>query len=149
MFSELILTLHNLVRWVVIILGIVAAALAFAGWLNKRSWTERVRRIGSFFAMSVDIQILLGLLLYFIGPLKIAGALQDFGAAMGVSDLRFYALEHPLLMVLGVVFAHLGNALPRKVDDPQAKYKRAAVFFGLAVVLILIGTPWARRLLPF
>ena len=139
----IILTLHNIVRWAVIILGIVAAALALAGWLNRRPWSEQMRKFSSYFAMSMDIQILFGLILYFISPNNMA-ALQNFGAVMSNSAQRFYAIEHPLMMVLAVVFAHLGSVLPRKVDDPRKKYLRAAIFIGLAVVLVLSAIPWDR-----
>jgi len=47
-----------------------------------------------------------------------------------------------------VIFAHLGSALPKKVEDSQSKYKRAALWFGLALLLILAGIPWGRPLLP-
>ncbi len=143
-----VLILHNLVRWVVIILGAVAFGMALSGWLGKRPWSERNRKLGAFFGMAVDIQLLLGLVLYFISPLM-RTALQNFGGAMSSGDLRFFALEHPLSMVLGIVFAHLGSVLPRKVDDPQAKFKRAAIFFGLALLFILFATPWSRPLLRF
>ncbi|MFM8322045.1 MAG: hypothetical protein ACKOC5_14125 [Chloroflexota bacterium] len=143
-----ILATHNLVRWAAIILGIVAFGLALASWLGTRPWSEQNRKFGSFFGIAVDIQLLLGLLLYFTSPL-VMGALQNLGAAMGNAGQRFFAVEHPTFMVLGVVFAHLGTALPRRQSDPKKKAMRAALFIGLAVLFILAGTPWDRRLLPF
>jgi hypothetical protein len=145
---DILLTLHNWVRWVVIILGAVAFGLALAGWLGKRPWSDQNRKWGTFFGIAVDIQLLLGLLLYFVSPL-VRTALQNLGSAGGSRDLSFFALEHPISMLLAVVFAHLGSALPRRVEDSQAKFKRAAIFFGLALLFILFATPWARPLLRF
>ena len=145
----IILGLHNLVRWVALILAIVATVEAFLGWFGKRQWSERDRKIGSFFGMAMDIQLLLGLILYFVYSPITRQALADFGAAMGVRDLRFFGIEHVFYMVLAVVFAHLGSILARKAPESKAKFQRAAIFFGLSLLLMLLGMPWTRSLIPF
>ena len=144
----ILLGAHNIIRWAALILGIVAAVTAFLGWFGKREWTERERKLGSFFAISMDIQLLLGLLLYFVFSPIIRSAFQDFGAAMGISDIRFFAVEHASVMLLAVIFAHLGSILPRKASDSKGKYKRAAIFITLAVLFLLAGMPWMRPLFP-
>ena len=144
----IILAAHNIVRWIALILAIVATVGAFSGWFGKRQWSERDRKIGSFFGIAMDIQLLLGLILYFgYSPLT-RTALADFGAAMGVKDLRFFAIEHVFYMVLALIFAHLGSVLARRAPDSKAKFQRAAIFFGLALLLMLLGIPWARPLIP-
>ena len=110
----LVLSLHNIVRWVVLILGIIVFIRALIGWIGNRDWTERDRKLGSFFTISIDIQLLLGLALFvFFSPLT-RSAFQDFGAAMKVADLRFFTLEHTFYMVLAIVFAHIGNGMTKK-----------------------------------
>lgn len=142
------LALHNITRWVALILAIVATVTAFLGWFGKRQWSARDRKIGSFFGIAMDIQLLLGLILYFVYSPLTRTALADFGAAMGVQDLRFYAIEHAFYMILAVVFAHLGSILARRAPDSKAKFLRAAIFFGLSLLLILLGIPWSRPLFP-
>jgi len=142
------LATHNIIRWVALILIIVAVVRAYLGWFGKREWTQRDRKIGSYTAMAFDIQLLLGLILYFVYSPLVKTALQDFGAAMQVADLRFFAVEHAVYMVLAVVFAHLGSILPRKAEYSEGKHKRAAVFFTLALLVVLLGMPWLRPLLP-
>jgi hypothetical protein len=67
---------------------------------------------------------------------------------MGNADLRFYGLEHALYMLLAVVAAHLGSILPRRAATSRAKFTRAAIFFVLALLLLLLGMPWSRPFLP-
>jgi hypothetical protein len=55
---------HSYVRWAVVILGALLLVQALIGWLGKRPWDASVGRLGSFFSISMDIQLLLGLLLY-------------------------------------------------------------------------------------
>jgi hypothetical protein len=143
-----VLDVHNIIRWVALVLGIVVAVIAFLGWFGKKDWSERDRKWGMYFTSAMDLQLLLGLLLYFfLSPLT-KQAFQNFSAAMSNSGLSFFAIEHPLAMILAVVFAHLGSALSKKAPDSVGKYKRAALWYTLSVLLLIIGMPWFRPLLP-
>ncbi|HWQ83587.1 MAG TPA: hypothetical protein VN363_03420 [Anaerolineales bacterium] len=145
-----VLAIHNIVRWVIVILGVLAVLRAFIGWLGKQAWIPADRKIGSFIAMALDIQVLLGLILYiFFSPFGLqAFRNSNFSSIMGQREISFFAIEHPLIMILAVVFAHLGVSQPRKAEKPNKKHRLAAIWFGLALVLILLGMPWARPLFP-
>ena len=145
---EIVLAIHNILRWVALILLIVTTAFAFIGWLGKREWTERDRKFGVYTTIALDTQLLLGLILYFFLSPITKTALQDFGAAMGVADLRFFGLEHAIYMVLAVILAHVGSALAKKATESRAKFVRLAIFYGLALLLVLLGIPWGRPLIP-
>jgi uncharacterized membrane protein YozB (DUF420 family) len=143
-----VLAIHNVVRWIVLILILVALVRAYWGWLGKREWSETDRKVGSFLGMAIDTQLLLGLILYiFLSPIT-RTAFQNFGAAMQVPNVRFFAIEHIFYMLLAVVFVHVGAVLSRRAVDSVAKHKRAALWFSLAFVVILVGMPWTRPLLP-
>jgi hypothetical protein len=145
-----VVAVHNILRWVVVIAGLVVVVRSFWGWFGKKDWTDTERKIGLIFTSSVDLQLLIGVLLYFVYSNWALKAILDRGMAfvMGESEYRFFAIEHAFFMILAVVFAHLGSALPKKVDDPQSKFKRAAIWYFLALILILAGIPWGRPLLP-
>jgi hypothetical protein len=145
----LTLSLHNLLRWIVLILGIVAAVRAWIGWLGKKEWTETDRKLGSFFGIAFDTQLLLGLLLYFVfgSPWTAAILSGDFSTAMQVTEMRFFSVEHTFMMILALVFAHLGSMLAKKAQEATAKYRAAAIWFTLALLLILAAIPWFRPLI--
>ena len=142
--------LHNIIRWIVVILGVLVVVRSAWGWFGKKEWTATERKLGLSFTSAVDIQLLLGVLLYFVFSDWALKAILEKGMAevMGQSQYRFFAIEHAFFMILAMIFAHLGSALPKKVDDPQAKFKRATLWFGLALLLIVAGTPWGRPLFP-
>jgi len=144
----IILAAHNILRWVVMILLIITIVRAYLGWFGKRKWTERDRKFGVFTGVALDVQFLLGLLLYFFFSPLTRTALQNFGQAMQVADVRFFALEHVLYMILAVVFAHLASVFARKAVKPEGKHKLAAIWFSLAFLMIIMGMPWMRPLLP-
>ena len=101
-----------------------------------------------FFTSSIDLQMLLGLILYFFLSSITREALRNFGAAIANPDLRFFSLEHLLYMLAAVVLAHIGSARSRRAEDPVAKHRQAAIFYTLSVIAILLGMPWFRPLLP-
>lgn len=145
-----VLALHNIFRWVVLLLAVLVLYRAISGWLLKRSWQNADRTAGLFFSISIDIQLLLGLILYLgLSPFALKGMLaQGVAFVMGNSEYRFYAVEHIFFMGLAVVFAHLGSILPKRVHDPIKKHQRAAIWFSFAIVLIVFGIPWGRPFFP-
>jgi uncharacterized membrane protein YozB (DUF420 family) len=142
------LAVHNIFRWIVIILLFLALIRAYWGWFGKREWTSTDRKVGTFYSISIDVQLLLGLILYFLLSPITRTAISDFGAAMSSADLRFFALEHILYMVLALIFAHIGVAAARRVNEDVSKHRRAAIWFSLSLIVILLGMPWFRPLLP-
>lgn len=147
----LTLSLHNILRWVALILGVIALLRAYMGWFGGRPWTETDRKAGTFFGIALDIQFLLGLILYiFLSPLT-REAFSNFGAAMANADLRFYALEHAFYMFLALVFVHMGSVLARRQVEDGKKHRTGAIFYTLAFLVILLAMPWSRPLfrLPF
>ena len=138
----LTLALHSLLRWVVLAVGLMAVVRAVAGLRGRRQWTPADDRAGQLFVSALDLQLLLGLALYFILSPITDNVFQDFGGAMGNAVLRFWAVEHVFGMVIGVALAHVGRVRVRKTADAARRHKLAAIFFGLALVAILAAIPW-------
>jgi cytochrome c biogenesis factor len=145
----LFLAVHNILRWVVVILAVLALVRAYRGWLGGREWTPADRKTGSFFAISMDIQLLLGLILYFLlSPLTRPVLEGQMGLVMGNPEMRFFGVEHIFYMILGVVFVHAGTILSRRANDPFNKHRRAAIFFTLVALTLVVGIPWWRPYFP-
>jgi len=138
----LVLILHSLIRWFVLLAGIVTVVRAITGWRTGRPWTLADDRAGARFMMAFDLQMLLGLLLYFLLSPITRAAMQDFGGAMANSALRFWAVEHLFGMLVAMVLAHVGRARVRRVSSDSRKHKVAAIFFTLALLTILASIPW-------
>lgn len=143
----IVLSLHNITRWLVLIFGILAVVRAFAGWLGKRENGPASRRAGMLFASMMDIQLLLGLILYFaLSPITLS-AFRDFGAAMQVADTRYFAVEHLTIMLLAVILIHVGSAVAKKAKSVVAEQRTRAIYYTLALLLVIGGIPWYRPLL--
>ncbi len=143
MYTGLLHT-HNLFRWLILIVALIAIISAFIGWFGKKEWKKRDRILGLLFTIFADIQLLVGIILYaFVSPITKA-AFNDFGAAMKNADLRFYAVEHLIMMVIALVLIHIGKTKSKKAATPVKQHKAAAIFYTLALVVILAAIPWGR-----
>lgn len=138
----IVLTLHSLLRWAVLITGILAASRGITGWRARRPWTLADERAGFWFTLTLDLQFLLGLLLYAVlSPLTWA-AFHDFGGAMRDTVLRFWAVEHVFGMLVGIALVHIGRARVHKTGNDGRRHRLVAIFFTLALLAILASIPW-------
>lgn len=144
---EFIKGLHNVIRWLVLLGGISAVVVTLRGVFTRAAWGDLERRLGSMFAGLLDLQIVLGLLLYFISPL-IVGNFGNMGSVMANDELRFFLVEHLVIMVLAAVAAHIGLVASRRADSDRTRFVRASIAYMLAMALILYGIPWDRPFLP-
>jgi heme A synthase len=137
----LVLLVHSWLRYVALLAGIAATIAAVV----DRSETLREGRADMWslvLTIVLDVQMLLGLVLYLALSPFTTEAMRDFGAAMKNPALRFFAVEHVTLMVAAVILAHLGRVLARKAKTPDAKRMRMLICSGLATLLMLLGIPW-------
>ena len=143
-----VLATHNIVRWLVLIAAVAAIALAVAGWLGKKEWTKTGNMVGGMFVGLLDLNVFLGLILYFfLSPITQA-VFANFGAAMKDPTLRFFGVEHIFTLLVALALAHVGRALSKKAGDAVKKYRAAAIWFTLSLLAILAMIPWNRPLWP-
>ncbi|MBB2146079.1 cytochrome B [Pedobacter sp. LMG 31464] len=120
---------HSGWRYIVFVLLVVAVINALSGWLGKKTYTEGNRKLNVFTLISAHIQLLFGLVLYFISPLTKLPASEAIG--------RYWKMEHISMMILAIILITIGNSKSKKITDGVAKHKAIAIFFGLALVIII------------
>ena len=140
---SIVLGIHSWLRWAALVAAVGTTLAAVRGLVQ----TEKsvADRWGLFAMMALDIQMLLGLVLYLAVSPNMRPILDDFGAAMKDPVARFWAVEHLGTMLAAIVLAHVGRVLARRAATPAAKRTRLLVCFGLATVLIILGMPWPGR----
>ena len=118
--------------------------MGFYGWFSKKEWKNSDGKVGLFLMIFMDLQFLVGLILYaFVSPTTRL-AFKDFGAAMQNADLRFYAVEHILMMVIALVLVHIGRARTKKAIAGWKRHQNAAIYYTLSLIIILMAIPWDR-----
>jgi hypothetical protein len=141
MLYAVVLTIHSWLRWGVLLAGLIAFFRSAVGASRRATWTPADDRAGFWLSMVLDAQFLLGLILYvFLSPFTHA-AFRDIGGAMGNSGLRFWLVEHVFGMIVGLALVHVGRVRARKTDSLR-RHRVVAIFFGLALVAIIVSIPW-------
>lgn len=52
---------------------------------------------------------------------------------------RYWSVEHIAMMILAVAAAQIGRSISKKASDDQVKFRFQTIFFGIALLLILVG----------
>jgi hypothetical protein len=138
-----VLVVHSLFRWMVLAVALYAVLRMAIGLATNRAWTEDDRRAGLFFTIAIDVQLLLGVVLFAVSPVVRQG-MSDMSVAMKDAPVRFFLAEHPVFMVLAVALAHAGSVVARRGPTDRVKFVRGAVGYSLAFALVLAGIPWWR-----
>lgn len=139
-----ILILHNLVRWGILLFGVWTVFNAISGVASKRAYRSSDNRSNLLFMTFFDIQLLLGLVLYF-GKNWFSMLKSDPKIAMGDSAIRFFTVEHALVMIIAWIMVHAGRVMVKKAGDDAKKHRTSLVWFGIALLLILVMMPWPFR----
>lgn len=145
---SLFLTIHDDLRWLVLISALVAVLASLVGISSGKPFRPLGRVTGLVFVSLMDVQFLLGLILCFLSP-WVAQFWSNPAAAMKVKDARFFGMEHLVIMIAALALAHLGAARSKRVSDDTKAYRITLVWFSLSFLLILGGIPWWRPLLQF
>jgi len=143
-----VLGLHNIVRWIVLIAGVWSVFLVWRGWLQRRQWSDTEARATRAFLGALDLQFLLGLLLFAVfSPLTRQG-FRDMGAAMSDAPVRYFLLEHPLIMLVAIASAHIAAVQVRRAATDAERFQRASILYGLSLAAVAGFIPWARPMMP-
>jgi hypothetical protein len=137
-----ILALHSLVRWFVVIALLVSIIRAYRGWLSKKSFTRLDNSLRHWTATITHIQLILGLTLYFISPI-VSYFLRNFRDAVHEREIRFFGMEHSLMMTIGIVIITIGSVKAKRRQTDIEKFKTMAIWFTIGFLIILSSIPWA------
>ena len=132
-----LLIIHSLLRWVVVIIGIVAVVLFALAWARKRGNAQQQNRLMRLFTIALDTQVLLGLILILYDAI---------GAGQGFPLNR---IEHAVTMLIALGVAHASGRWRNSEPVAQA---RAYTFILVAVMILVFlgvsvlgGNRWAFR----
>jgi hypothetical protein len=138
-----LLFIHSWLRWVVLILALVAIVKSFTGWKGSKTYSSQDNKIAVFFMASMHLMLIIGLGLYFISPY----AFNAFGGSESVmknATLRFWAVEHIFVMILATVAATIGRIKAKKKELDNEKFKTQFTYFLIALIFMLSRIPWGE-----
>ncbi|MEZ0005141.1 hypothetical protein ABH942_000484 [Flavobacterium sp. 28YEA47A] len=133
--------LHSTLRWFVLISLIISLYKAYRGYSQKTAFTKTDNAIRHWTATIAHLQLMVGITLYFQSPI-IKYFLKNFSTAKENFDLLFFGLIHSTLMLIAVIVITIGSAMAKRKTVDNEKFKTILIWYGLALLLILIAIPW-------
>jgi len=143
MLLDALLVLHSWIRWAVVVATILLAARCGARWIAKRRWTALDATFGRAWVSAIDIQIAVGLLLYFTASPQAAAARRNLRLAWADDGLRFFGILHPTVMVFAASVMHAAWIWTRRAEDgSNERFRRLGMGVLAVMVLLLLAIPW-------
>jgi len=138
MYTGLLHT-HSALRYIILIVLVLAIFKAISGWQQKSNYGKFEDKLALFSMIFIHLQLVVGIGLYFMSP-KVM--LSDMATAMKIPAIRYYTVEHLLLMLIVVALVTIGRIASKKKSLDYLKHKTIAIYYGLAALLILVTVYW-------
>ena len=135
---------HSGLAYLALLALVLVIIWALVGALSGRDFQEKDRKIALIAFILCHIQLVVGLILYFVSPLGYS--LLAGGGAMADATARLTALEHPLINILAIVLVSVGFIRAKKLESSTAKFRSIYMMYAIGLVLILSRIPWANWL---
>ncbi len=141
------LHLHSILRYLILLVALWAIFKSMSGMGGGKAFTKSDQKPGLFYMILMDVQLLVGLILYFSGSFGLNSIKQlGMGEVMKNSVTRFFAIEHTLGMIIALVLVHIGYAATKKAElSDQKKFKKSFWMYLIALIVIFASIPWPFR----
>lgn len=139
---SLLKNVHSYWAYLVLLVLILGILNAIAGKIKGKDFESRDLRLSLFGLIFSHIQLLIGLILYFVSPWFDQWSNLGMGGVMKDAQARLYLVEHPFTNILAIVLITMGWSLHKRQSDPGKKFLRIALFYGLGLLLLLSRIPW-------
>ena len=137
-----ILSLHSTLAYAALGVLLLAVINAILGVTSKSLFKPKDRSISLVALIICHVQLLIGLLLYFVSDKFEQWSLLGM-KIMKNSELRQLLVEHPITNIIAIVLITIGWSKHKKATTNETKFKSIAIFYGIGLVLILSRIPWS------
>jgi L-asparagine transporter-like permease len=139
---DVVLKLHSYWAYLVLIVLIIAVVNALIKLFGDKEYGAKDFRIALFTLIVSHIQLLVGLVLYFVSPRLQAFSELGMGGVMKDAVNRLYLVEHPFMNIIAVALITIGYSKHKKKLTSKAKLKPIAIFYTIALLMLLSRIPW-------
>ena len=138
----LLKNIHSYWAYLVLLILIFGIFNTIAGKIKGKDFESKDLRLSLFGLIFSHIQLLIGLILYFVSPWFGMWSDLGVGGVMKDAQARLYLVEHPFTNLLAIVLITMGWSLHKRQSDPGKKFLRITLFYGLGLLLLLSRIPW-------
>jgi len=130
---------HSGLRYILLIAMILVIFQSLIGWIKQRKYAGSNHVLVKINAALFLAQLMIGFGLYSISSKVLFDA-----ETMKSTLLRFFTLEHPLLMIIATALV-IHSAAKSKAYSNFNTHKRLFWNNTIALILVLVSIPWPFR----
>lgn len=134
---NILVTTHSIFRWLIVLSFVITIFYALYSRYSYKPFSHALKRLSMITFNVVNLQFVIGLILYFVSPKVIFSSL-----AMKAPLTRFFLVEHVTAMLIAIVLISIGYSKIKKATTDAAKYKRLLIFYVIGFLIILAAVPW-------
>jgi len=134
--------LHSVWAWVILAAVLIGFINAAYGLMTGKSFIKKDKTLSLLGLITGHVQLLFGLGVYFVSAGYHAMKAEGMGHVMKDSGLRNQVVEHPLTMIIAIILITIGFSKHKAQSTNNAKFKTIAIYYGIALLLILAKIPW-------
>lgn len=142
---ETVQILHSYWAYLVLLIVTLATFNALIKFFGKKDFHNHDLRITLFALIVSHIQLLIGLVLYFVSPNGLS-AIKTNGMGGLTTLARQLAVEHPFVGILGIILLTIGFSKHKKKLTSTKKFKTISIFYFVSWLLFFSRIPWSNWL---
>lgn len=135
-------TIHSYWAYLALLILIIAVVNALIGMSSKKAFVAKDLRLSLFGLIFAHIQLLIGLVLYFVSPWFEQWSTLGMGGVMKDAQTRLYLVEHPFTNIIAIVLITMGWSMHKRQTQDAKKFSRIGIFYTLGLLLLLSRIPW-------
>lgn len=135
-------TVHSYWAYLALAILIIAAVNALMGMSAKRTFGAKDLRLSLFGLIFSHIQLVVGLILYFVSPWFAQWSALGMGGVMKDAQARLYLVEHPFTNIIAIILITMGWSMHKRQTEEGKKFSRIGIFYTLGLLLLLSRIPW-------
>ena len=135
-------TVHSYWAYLALAILILASINALLGMRANKAFSARDLRISLFGLIFSHVQLLVGLILYFVSPWFDQWSALGVGGVMKDAQARLYLVEHPFTNIIAILLITMGWSMHKRQAEDGKKFTRIGIFYTLGLVLLLSRIPW-------
>ena len=140
---EVVQFIHSYWAYLVLLVLVLATFNALFKFFGNKEFDEKDFRISLFALITMHIQLLIGIVLFFLKDyFSTISEVGGMGEVMKNSALRNLIVEHPTSMIIAVALVTIGYSKHKKKLVSKPKFKMLAIFYTIALALVLYMIPW-------
>ena len=134
--------IHSYWAYLVLLVLILCIFNAITGKINGKDFESRDLRLSLFGLIFSHLQLLIGLILYFVSPWFDQWSNLGMGGVMKDAQTRLFLVEHPFTNISAIALITIGWSVQKQQSDPSKKFLRIALLYGLGLLLLMSRIPW-------